>query len=135
MTIAPMVLDQDQPSAAVKDAFQKFAPDGFATIVQDEHGRGGKLPKPQVWKGMPILDLINSACDTKDPAQIAAVIANDIGARGNPKPGFYLFRIVWVSPTTITRALDLLRKQHPELDFQVVGPRSFFGLFKKFSER
>src|SRR5437763_12384351 len=35
MTIAPMVLDQDEPSPPVKDAFAQFAPDGLATIVQD----------------------------------------------------------------------------------------------------
>ena len=41
MTIAPMVLDRDQPSPEVKDAFQQFAPDGFATIVADVHGGRG----------------------------------------------------------------------------------------------
>ena len=45
MTMAPMVLDQDQPSPDVKDAFRQFAPDGFATIVQDLHGRGGRFGK------------------------------------------------------------------------------------------
>ena len=35
MTIAPMVLDWDQPSPEVKDAFRQFSPDGFATIVMD----------------------------------------------------------------------------------------------------
>ena len=39
MTIAPMVLDWDQPSPEVKDAFRKFSPDGFATIVMDLHER------------------------------------------------------------------------------------------------
>ena len=63
MTIAPMVLDWDQPSPDVKDAFRQFSPDGFATIVMDLHGTGGKLPEPQVWKGMPVLELINNACN------------------------------------------------------------------------
>ena len=42
MTIAPMVLDWDEPTSDVKDAFAQFAPDGFATIVMDLHGKGGK---------------------------------------------------------------------------------------------
>src|SRR5205085_7525892 len=58
MSIAPMVLDWDQPSAEVKDAFRQFAPEGFATIVDDMHHTGGKLPAAQVWKGMPVLELL-----------------------------------------------------------------------------
>ncbi|HTL30840.1 MAG TPA: GxGYxYP domain-containing protein, partial [Tepidisphaeraceae bacterium] len=57
MTIAPMVLDQDQPSPGVKDAFAQFAPEGMACFVDDQHGRGGKFPPPHVWKGMPVIEL------------------------------------------------------------------------------
>jgi hypothetical protein len=135
MTIAPMVLDQDQPSPDVKDAFRKFAPDGFATIVQDDHGRGGRLPDRQVWKGMPILELLNDACNCKDSGQFAEIMANAIKSRGNPLPGFYLFRTVWVSPTMIADALAGLRRQHPELEFQVLPAHEFFALFKEFQER
>ena len=45
MTMAPMVLDQDQPSPDVKDAFQQFAPDGYATIVANVSGARGNFPK------------------------------------------------------------------------------------------
>ena len=51
MTIAPMVLDWDEPSARVKDAFREFAPDGLATIVMDLHGKGGKAPGRTYGKG------------------------------------------------------------------------------------
>ncbi len=91
MKIAPMVLDQDQPSPDVKDAFQQFSPDGFATIVEDHHGRGGRLPDRQIWKGMPILELLNDTCNTKDSGQIAAIMANAIKSRGNVVPGILLF--------------------------------------------
>jgi hypothetical protein len=134
MTIAPMVLDQDQPSPDVKDAFQQFAPDGFATIVDDLHHRGGRLPERQVWKGMPILELLNDTCNSKTGGEIAAVIANVIKSRGNVVPGFYFFRTVWVSPTTVADALGTLRRQHPELNIEVVSPRSFFDLFKQSQE-
>ena len=135
MTIAPMVLDQDQPSPDVKDAFQQFAPDGFATIVDDQHSRGGRLPDRQIWKGMPILELLNDACNSKESGQIAAVMANAILGRGNPVPGFYLFRTVWVNPTTITDALATLRRQHPDLNVEAVSPYALFALFKKSQER
>ena len=135
MTIAPMVLDQDQPSPDVKDAFQQFAPDGFATIVDDQHGRGGRLPERQIWKGMPILELLNDTCNSKESSQIAAVMANAIQGRGNAVPGFYLFRTVWVSPATITDALAMLRHQHPELNAEALPPDTFLALFKESLER
>jgi len=133
MTIAPMVLDQDQPSADVKDAFAQFAPDGFATIVDDQHGRGGKFPKPQVWKGMPILPLLNDACNSTGSGEIADVMANAI-LRHNVLPGFYLFRTMWVDPTTVIDSVAILRRKHPELKFQVLAPRAFFGLFKESNQ-
>lgn len=135
MTMAPMVLDQDQPSPDVKDAFQQFAPDGFATIVDDLHGRGGRLPERQIWKGMPIFELLNGACNSKESGQIAAVMANAIKSRGNVVPGFYFFRTVWVNPATINDALATLRRQHPDLNCEVLSPRAFFALFKESQER
>ena len=135
MTIAPMVLDQDQPSADVKDAFQQFAPDGFATIVEDHRGRGGRLPERQIWKGMPILELLNDACNSKESGQIAAVVANAIKSRGNVVPGFYFFRTVWVNPATVTDALAILHLQHPELNAEVLSPQIFFALFRESRER
>jgi GxGYxYP putative glycoside hydrolase C-terminal domain/GxGYxYP_N second domain/GxGYxYP_N 1st domain len=135
MTLAPMVLDQNEPSAAVKDAFQQFAPEGFATIVMDYHGQGSRPPQPQVWKGMPILDLLNDTCNSQDSGQIADLMANAIKARGNVLPGFYFFRTVWVSPTTIKDALEALRGKYPELKCEVLAPQSFFGLFKEALER
>jgi hypothetical protein len=135
MTIAPMVLDQDQPTPDVKDAFQQFSPDGFATIVEDPHGRGGRLPERQIWKGMPIVELLNDACNSKESGQIAAVMANAIKSRGNIFPGFYFFRTVWLNPSTITDALAMLRRQHPELNCEGLPPQTFFALFRESLER
>jgi len=135
MTLAPMVLDWDQPSPAVKDAFRQFAPDGFATIVMDLHGTGGKLPEPHVWKRMPVLELINNACNFAGAEPTADILSRAIADRGNRTPGFYLFRIVWVNPTNIAETLAALRRKRPELDFEVVAPHAFFALFRQFHER
>jgi len=134
MSIAPMVLDWDAPTPAVKDAFTKFAPDGFATIVMDMHGTGGALPKPHVWKGMPVLELINNTCNFSSTKQTADAIYGAIVERGNAKPGFYFFRIVWVSPSSVIDSLALLREEHPEVVFEVVDPYNFFALFKKHAQ-
>jgi len=131
MAIAPMVLDRDPPSPEVKDAFCRFAPGGYATIVADVLGRRGTYPEPQVWKGMPVLELYNDTCNSKEPAQIAGQIAKVIKAGGNTVPGFYLFRCVWVNPTTVKDARDVLRREHPDLQVQVVDVYTFFELFKR----
>ena len=84
---------------------------------------------------MPILELLNDACNSKESAEIAAVMASAIKSRGNVVPGFYLFRIVWVNPATITDGLAKLHREHPELDFEVLSPYAFFALFKESQER
>ncbi len=131
MTIAPMVLDWDQPTPAVKDAFTQFAPDGYATIVMDLHGTGGTTPQPHVWKGMPVTELINDTCNFANPKQTADAMYGAMQNRGNARPGFYFFRIVWTPPSSIVESLDTLRKDHPEIDFELVDPYTFFSLFKR----
>jgi hypothetical protein len=132
MDIAPMVLDWDQPSPEVKDAFQQFSPGGFATIVMDLHGKGGKSPEPQVWKGMPVLELLNHACNFTTAEKSAGDMAWAIKERGSKVPGFYFFRITWVNPANIADALAALRQKRPDLNFEVLDPHTFFALFKEF---
>jgi hypothetical protein len=131
MTIAPMVLDRDQPTPAVKDAFAQFAPDGYATIVADVLGGRGTYPPPQVWKGMPILELFNDTCNSKDPAHAANAMSAAIARFGGAKPGFFLFRHVWVSPTHVADSVAALKKAHPEWNVEVVDVRTLFALFKQ----
>ena len=135
MTIAPMVLDWDQPADAVKDAFTRFAPDGFATIVMDLHGTGGTVPKPHVWKGMPVTELLNDTCNFSSPQQTADAMYRAIEKRGNMMPGFYFFRIVWTPPSSVIESLEVLRNGHPEVPFEVVDPYTFFRLFKEVYEK
>ncbi|MBI4556611.1 MAG: hypothetical protein HY706_03440 [Candidatus Hydrogenedentes bacterium] len=135
MTIAPMVLDWDEPTPAVKDAFAKFAPDGYATIVMDLHDTGGKTPKPHVWKGMPVTELINDTCNFVSPKQTSDAMYAALMSRGKAMPGFYFFRIVWTPPTAILESLDTFRKEHPEIPIEVVDPYNFFALFEKYYER
>jgi len=135
MTLAPMVLDWDQPSPDVKDAFRQFAPDGLATIVMDLHGTGGKMPEPHVWKGMPVMELLNDTCNFASADQTANAMAHAIKVRGNQEPGFYFFRIVWVNPTQISDTLAALRKKRPDVNFEVLDPHTFCALFKEFHDR
>ena len=142
MSIAPMVIDFDQPGPKVKDAFREFAPEGFGAIVWDVHGQGGRAPVPHVWKGMPVINTINdvSLCfDGNDnflgAEHAADLLSKSISLRGSREPGFYLYRIAWLNPSNIIDTLAVLRKRRPELNIELRDPRTFFALYKKFLEQ
>jgi hypothetical protein len=135
MTIAPMVLDWDEPSADVKDTFAQFAPDGLATIVMDLHQTGGRSPEPHLWKGMPVTNLINSTCNYSNSEQTADAMYASLKHKPANAPGFFIFRIVWVGPSQVIQSINALREKHPDLDFQVVDPYTFFRLFKEQASR
>ncbi len=84
---------------------------------------------------MPILELFNDTCNAKEPKEIARIVAGTIKSRGDKLPGFYFFRTTWVNPTTIVDAVAELRRAHPEVDFEVLDPHTFFALFKESQER
>lgn len=131
MTISPMVLDQDQPSEAVKDAFMEFSPDGLATIVMSYHP-GGSWPKNHVWKDtMPVFCLNNSVCgDGNQPEKLAEGISKVIQKSSSPTPRYYMFRVIWVGPGKILSAVNSLKTLRPDLDIEVLDPYNFFHYFK-----
>ena len=135
MTISPMVLDWDEPSAIVKDAFTQFSPDGFATIVMDMHNTGGKLPPPHVWKGMPVMELNNSVGQISNIVQAADAMSNAIPAKPEGKPAFHFFRIVWTDPSHVIDSIELLTKKRPELNIEVADPYNFFNMFKEYYQK
>lgn len=129
LTISGMVLDWDQPTAGVKDAFSKFSQDGFATIVMDLHGNGGGPPAPQVWKGMPVIELHNNA-DYADSQQAAQAMVDTIKGRDPDKPAFFYFRRVWVSPSAAIEAARIVGERLPgQVEF--VDLYTLLDLFKR----
>ncbi len=130
MTISPMVLDWDQPTSAVKDAFTQFSPDGFATIVMDLHDTGGTSPEPQVWKGMPVTNLINVVGQISDIDAAANAMSNAIPQELPGTTSFYIFRIVWSWPNQVVDVINTLKNNRSDLDIKVVDPYNFFNLFK-----
>ncbi|MEN8155519.1 MAG: hypothetical protein ABFS10_01090 [Bacteroidota bacterium] len=135
MTLSPMVLDWDEPTADVKDAFTQFSPDGFATIVMDLHFTGGKSPEPHVWKGMPVMNLLNPVNQINNANASADVMSAAIPMLYHctePTPAFYFFRVVWSTPTMVFDALELLKEKRPDKEIEVVDPYNFFRLFKEY---
>ncbi|RNC64987.1 GxGYxYP domain-containing protein [Proteiniphilum sp. X52] len=130
MSLSPMVLDTDEPSPAVKDAFVEFSPDGFATIVIDFQNAGGKLPEPHIWKGMPVIELINNAGNFYNAEQTAREMSVSIPASKDEIPQYYFFRIIWTSPNQVISAINRLKEIRPELDIEVIDAYNFFHFFK-----
>ncbi len=124
MDISPMVLDVEEPSPLVKDAFSKFSPAGYGAMVDGQwHGTDARNPKPHIWMGMPITDLSN----TGDAASIAGMIK--YFKPGEPR--FFYLRIVWNWPWQVIERMEEVRKLCPEYDIEIVDPYTFFDLRKK----
>ncbi|MBQ9358464.1 MAG: hypothetical protein IJT95_02875 [Abditibacteriota bacterium] len=123
LDISPMVLDMKPPTALVKDAFSRFSPRGYASMVGDWHHMGSGDPEPHVWKGMPITTLYNVG----DAESVAKLIRN-----GEPgRAAFYYIRIVWEKPSQVIDRMDKVKKLCPEYDIEIVDPYTFFDLRKK----
>ncbi len=130
MSIAAMVLDWDQPTSAVKDAFAQFAPDGYSTIVMNLHGMPSQPPTPQVWKGMPVMNLCGYP-DSDSAQTTADALAALLESRPAGTPGFYFMRAIWLPPSKIVGVVEALHRDHPDVDFEVVDPYTLFDLFKQ----
>ncbi|MBR4748263.1 MAG: hypothetical protein IK083_01645 [Abditibacteriota bacterium] len=136
MSLSPMVLDWDQPTGPVKDAFRTFSPDGFATIVMDMHMEGGAAPADHNWKQMPVTTLENDLCNFASTEKNAGVLAGLLRGPRDGKPGHLIFRIVWTSPSEVIKILERTRELRPDLDIEVVDGYNFFNICKNiFDEK
>jgi hypothetical protein len=132
MTIAPMVLDWDLPTKPVKDAFSLFSPDGMGTIIYDFHTNKIGHQQPEVWNGMPVMELHNETGGNEDYKKNAQTILDHIKLAPSDQPSFYLFRIVWTSPGDVISSINLIKELHPELNFEIMDPYNFSNLFKTY---
>ncbi|MBR4748446.1 MAG: hypothetical protein IK083_02595 [Abditibacteriota bacterium] len=124
LDISPMVLDMMPPTDTVKDAYSKFSPRGYGSMVLDWHGMGSRDPEPQVWKGMPITTLYN----TEDgPAKTSGMIRY----YSPDQPLFFYLRMVWIKPSEAISFVEEVKKLCPEYDIEIVDPYTFFDLRKR----
>lgn len=79
---------------------------------------------------MPVTQLINDGCNFASPDATADMIYSRIKDRPRGEPGFSIFRVVWTSPGQIRKSLDSLRKRHPDAEWELVNPYTFFSLFR-----
>lgn len=133
MTISPMVLDWDEPTARVKDEFSKFSPDGFSTIVMDMHENGGHDPVPHVWKDGMVVDwMYNGACNWLGRKQTAEVFASALAADKTDRPNFHMIRMVWMTPEMVEGVVTDAKKLLPGLKIELVDPYTYFRLEKEY---
>jgi len=49
-------------------------------------------------------------------------------------PGFYFMRAIWLPPSKIVGVMEALRRDHPDVDFEVVDPYTLFDLFTQHQQ-
>ena len=80
---------------------------------------------------MTVTNLINSTCNYANPRQTADAMYRSLKHKPVDAPGFFFFRIVWVGPSQVIESVATLRKNHPDLEFELVDPYTFFRLFAR----
>ena len=117
----------------------EFSPDGMGTIVIDFHSKVNPdaeqepVPaQPHLVQGMPVIKMINDACNSMDPQLHADVLKREC------KPGepqFALVRNIWKKPAEFKRMYDETIAMMPEYDVEIVNGYEFFGLLKAYLSR
>jgi hypothetical protein len=134
MTIAPMILDQDRLDAQSLDMMSQFAPDGLATIIIDQHGKGGSQAPAAMFGDTPTDRLDNSFDSTSVETGVASL--NNIvrygydRKLGTAKSGssLSLIRVVWKSPSYICEVVEAYKAAHPGERVVVVDIYNYFNL-------
>ncbi len=131
MSVSPMVLDWEEPTALSKDHFAKFSPDGYSTIIMDMHGNGGKDPEAHLWGDMAVDAMYNGACNWAGVEQTSRDFAKALKDLQPGEPTFRMIRMVWITPEQANAALEGARALRPDLDIVPVDPFNYFRLLKK----
>lgn len=137
MTIAPMVLDQDRLDEQSLEAFYQFAYDGVATIIIDQHGKGGSQAPAGMYEDMPTDKLDNSFPTNSTDAAMRAVenvvrhgYNRTLGRKASGS-SLSLMRCVWVGPSYICEVVDKYKAAHPDENVVVVDIYNYFNLLRQ----
>ena len=112
----------------------------FEQADMNFHKTGGdpvrqEMVVDHVWKGMVVTNLDNGICNSSTPEELAASMKGIIAARvAKDRPAFLFFRIVWVPPGNVAKAIEILKTDHPEWNVEVVNPYAYFNLLKRHIE-
>lgn len=130
MTIAPMILDQDRLDEQSLDMFSQFAPDGLATIIIDQHGKGGSQAPAGMYYDTPTDRLDNSFDPTSVESGVASLnnIVRYGYTRSNSSSSLSLIRVVWKSPSYICEVVEAYKAAHPNENVVVVDIYNYFHL-------
>ena len=78
------------------------------------------------------MELHNETAATEDYKKNAQTILNHILLAPSNQSSFFLFRVVWTSPSDVISSIQLIKELHPELDFEILDPYNFNRLFKEY---
>ncbi len=130
ITIAPMILDQDRLDEQSLEMFSQFAPDGLATIIIDQHGKGGSQAPAAMYGDTPTDRLDNSFNSTSVETGVASLenIVRYGYTRSDSSSSLSLIRVVWKSPSYICEVVEAYKAAHPNENVVVVDIYNYFNL-------
>ncbi len=115
----------------VVDLYRSFSPDG---ITFNWHHLVGDWPRLQGNTPLTAFPYYGMSNDNPLPDwvdQVDQAYAQYQQSHGTGGPVFLTFRCVYVSPSFLLQLTEELRRQHPERDYEVVDPFTFFHLLRQ----
>ncbi len=117
--------------AEVMDLYQDFSPDGI--LVNWHHLVG---PSPRLQDNMPLTVFPYYGLSNADDSatwieRFDQAYEEYRQSHGPDEPVFIPFRCAFVSPSFLVALVEELRRLHPERDYEVVDPYTFFYLMRR----
>ncbi len=115
----------------VIDLYRSFSPDGVS--VNWRHLVGNW---PRIQGNMPLTAFPHYGMGSEDPLEswierVDAAYTEYRDTHGTAGPAFLTFRCVYTTPSFLLQLTEELRRLHPERDYQVVDPYTFFYLMRE----
>ena len=139
--VSPMILDVDDLTPVVKDAYLAFSPRGIGVCISKDKYKTITFVQPEIWKeSLPIINLDGAPdvflkgefFEKGDYKVFADWLYNEYFSKLDlNKPNFHYIRIVWSSPGAVIDGMKTVKEHYPQVNLEVVDPYTFFGLFKE----
>jgi hypothetical protein len=126
LSITGFIINGHKPiTPEVQRAYALFSPDGVG------HNGGGKGVPPMEAGTVFHPHTADIALLAKDTDEAAGIIY----ANTQPgKPQFHIFRSILCTPSFMVQLTERIKREHPEHNYEVVDPYTFFDLLKQHLE-
>jgi hypothetical protein len=137
MSVAPMVLDITAMGEEELNAFQQFAPNGVATVINNFTNKPGtRRMTPSVYNDtMPYVYMVDHFGSISTPKNAAKWIADLLGPKNRRRANVVMLRVVWETPTAVIQTVEEYKKLRPTENVEIVDIYNYFNLKKQFHDR